>query len=142
MNKEMTDDRRAALESRRYHLELVKKNCDGPEWNGEFFYDSIRAARAFVRKEFDAWCKAQAVDFGMRPKDWRDAWNYKAIFATVKDEVGCEGAFWAQLVDAQNPDAGKGVYGMDCDFSEEGQQLAQEGWEAQGEDGAEAFDNK
>ena len=132
------DERRAKLESRRYHLEIMKKDCRGPEWNGEFFYDSIRSARAFVRRQFDEWCAAQSVDFSMNATSWKDAWSYPAILAMVKDEEGSEGAFYVKFADKCNPTKDERIYGMEADFTEEGQKEARASYEAQGDDSAES----
>ena len=128
----------AELNARRYHLEIMKKDCRGPEWNGEFFYNSILTARAFVRRQFNEWCAEQGVDFGMGAANWKDAWSYPAIMATVKDEESGEGVFYVKLLDRQNPPEDDRIYGMDADFTEEGQETARELYEAQGEDSAEA----
>ena len=138
MKQNKTDGRRAELVARRYHLEIMKKDCHGLEWNGEFFYDSIRAARSFVRGQFDEWCSAQSVDFFMNANSWKDAWSYPAILATVKDEEGCEGVFYVKFADKKNPTKDERIYGMEADFTERGQYEARECYEAQGEDSAES----
>lgn len=63
------------------------------------------------------------------------------LIASVKNEEGVQAFFTAKVYDRENPTAKERIYGMDADFSEEGQKAAAECFEVQERGGAEATGN-
>ena len=130
------------LKARRFRACVLKEDGLGCKVEGEFFYKTARGARAFVIREFDAWCEAQRVEFGMGADDWREVWrDYTMVIASVKNEEGVQAFFTAKVYDRENPTEKERVYGMDTDFTEEGQKAAAECFDVQENGGAEATGN-
>ena len=132
----------AELKARRFRACVLKEDGLGCKVEGEFYYKTARGARAFVIREFDAWCETQQVDFGMGADDWKEVWrDYTMIIASVKNEEGVQAFFTAKVYDKENPSEKERVYGMDADFTEEGQKAAAECFEVQERRGAEENGN-
>ena len=127
----------------RFRASVLKEDGLGCKVEGEFFYKTAHGARAFVIREFDVWCEAQQVDFGMCADDWKEVWHdYTMIIASVKSEEGVQAFFVAKVYDKKNPIEKERIYGMDADFTEEGQKTAAECFGKQERGGAEVADNK
>ena len=130
------------LKARRFRASVLKEDGLGCKAEGEFFYRTARGARAFVTREFDAWCETQRVEFDMGAEDWEEVWrDYTMIIASVKNEEGVQAFFTAKVYDKENPSEKERVYGMDADFTEEGQKAAAECFEVQERRGAEENGN-
>ena len=130
------------LKARRFRASVLKDDGLGCKVEGGFFYTTARGARAFVIREFDAWCGTQQVDFGMGADDWKEVWrDYTMLVASVKNEEGVQAFFTAKVHDKGNPTAKERIYGIDADFTEEGQKAAAECFEVQERGGAEVADN-
>ena len=130
------------LKTRRFRVSVLKEDGLGCKVEGEFFYKTSRRARVFVVREFDAWCETQQVDFSMSADDWKEVWrDYTMIIASVKNEEGVQAFFMAKVYDKENPTGKERVYGLDADFTEEGQKVAVECFEVQERGGAEVADN-
>ena len=130
------------LKARRFRASVLKEDGLGCKAEGEFFYKTARGARAVVTREFDAWCETQRVEFDMGAEDWEEVWrDYTMLVASVKNEEGVQAFFTAKVYDKENPSEKERVYGMDADFTEEGQKAAAECFEVQERGGAEVADN-
>lgn len=68
MNK-TEQTRTEELKARRFRASVQREDGIGCKVEGDFYYITARGARAFVIREFDAWCEAQHVDFGMSADD-------------------------------------------------------------------------
>ena len=100
-NKEF-NSRRAELMARRYHVTIEVQYGDGLARTGEFFYESLRAARAFIRgqyQEFFSWWGCSV----MMPADgWKYIWAAGGFRETVEEDGGEFSHFEAQLVDTHH----------------------------------------
>ena len=139
-NTELT--RAEELKARRFRAIILKEDGLGCKVEGEFFYTTARGARAFVIREFDTWCEMQQVDFGMGADDWKEVWrDYTMLIASVKNDDGVQAFFTAKVYDKEKPTMKERIYGMDADFTEEGQKAVVECFEVQERGGAEVADN-
>lgn len=101
---ETIDPRRAELESRRYHVTVTKGYDMDSTHKGEFYYDSERAARAFIRRQFAEWSGWYGFTDLIPRGHWRGIWADSALQAEIVSEEGETGCFYAQIVDKENPD--------------------------------------
>ena len=130
------------LKARRFRASVLKEDGLGWKAEGEVFYKTARGARAFMIRECDTWCETQQVEFGMGADDWKEVWrDYTMVIASVKNEEGVQAFFTAKVCDTENSTGKERVYGMEADFTEEGQKAAAECFEVQERGGAEATGN-
>jgi len=118
MTKE-NDSRREELEARRYHVELRMDYGDGCVRSGEFYYDSLPAARRFVRKQYADWSWGFGLGEPLSSADWKEVWGHGALSFTLKDEDGRDCSFFASLRDAAQPSEPGEPMWIDCDFTKQ-----------------------
>ena len=100
-NKEF-DSRRAELMARRYHVTIEVQYSGGLTRNGEFFYDSLRAARAFIRNQYQAFFSWWDCSTILPANAWKDIWAAGGFRETVEEDGGECSYFEARLVDTHH----------------------------------------
>ena len=98
------DPRLAKLQARRYHVNITTIDNGNFTKCGEFYYDSLRAARAFIRAQFrefnDRW---GFDDSEYSAQFWKDVWTRGGVVMAVDEDDSEQSRFSAHLVDTQNP---------------------------------------
>ena len=104
MDNEEFDSRRAELMARRYHVTIEVQYSDGLTRNGEFFYDSLRAARAFIRNQYQEFFSWWDCTVTLPANLWKDIWTEGGLRETVEENGGFS-HFEARLVDTHHVSA-------------------------------------
>ena len=102
MENNGSDSRRAELMARRYHVTIEVQYSDGLTRSGEFFYDSLRAARAFIRNQYQEFFSCWGCTVMMPANGWKHIWAAGGFRETVEEDGGEFSHFEAQLIDTQH----------------------------------------
>ena len=102
MNMKKIDDhdsRRALLEARRYHVTVDMGYGDGCMRSGEFFYDSLRAARTFLRAQYRDFLDNVGFEDDFTPAVWRDVWSRGGLSFDIGQKDTIKYSFAMRLTD-------------------------------------------
>lgn len=94
------DSRRALLEARRYHVTVDMGYGDGCMRSGKFFYDSLHAARTFLRAQYRDSLETVGFEDDLTPAVWRDVWSRGGLsFDIGQQEDTIKYSFAMRLID-------------------------------------------
>lgn len=100
-NTDANDSRRTKLMARRYHVTVRTGEGLDDLRTGEFFYDSLREARAFIRAQYREFNSGWGFGDDFTAQDWKEVWAVGGLSITVQED-GCEDShFDARLIDTQ-----------------------------------------